>query len=102
MPYNESSSLALDAVNSALWIGTSHGVARWDMAANTWRYYYLQRYLPGHSQVSSVAVYGNCTIVATDGGIAILEAQQWTLAKKAEHYEAIQARHNRWGGWPSQ
>ena len=59
-----------------LWVGTARGAARWSRADSTWRYFYLQRYLPGLSMVASLSSGNpNFTVVATDGGIAILESQ---------------------------
>jgi hypothetical protein len=73
-----------------LWVGTERGAARWNRTDGTWRYFYLQRYLPGNSIVSSVCSNSpNFTVVGTDGGIAILESQLWTLAQKAEYMESI-------------
>lgn len=59
-----------------LWVGTTRGAARWNRVDSTWRYFYLQRYLPGQSIVVSLCSNNpNFTVVATDGGIAILESQ---------------------------
>jgi hypothetical protein len=52
------------------------GAARWNRADSTWRYFYLQRYLPGNSIVSLVdSTAPNMTIIITDGGLAIIESQ---------------------------
>lgn len=50
-------------------------------AENTWRYFHGGRYLPGGSAVSQVlAVSPRLSIVSTDGGLAVLEAQVHHLA----------------------
>jgi hypothetical protein len=52
------------------------GAARWSRADSTWRYFYLQRYLPGNSIVSLVdSTAPDMTIIITDGGLAIIESQ---------------------------
>ena len=65
------------SINSEnLWVGTMMGAARWNRADSTWRYFYLQRYLPGNSIVSLVdSTAPNMTIIITDGGLAIIESQ---------------------------
>ena len=47
--------------------------------------------------MSALGLAGTTAVVATDGGIALLERQMWTLAQKAEHYETILTRHDRVG-----
>jgi len=50
-------------------------------AENTWRYFHGGRYLPGGSAVGQVlAVSPRLSIVSTDGGLAVLEAQVHHLA----------------------
>lgn len=98
LPYNQSTAMALTADGQQLWLGTKRGAARWDIKANNWRYFYGPRYLPGTSIVTAIAVLNSdCVVVATDGGVAFLTSQSWTLAKKAAHYEEILQRHNRHG-----
>lgn len=100
LPYNTTCCVATEPnglLPDKLWVGTSHGAARYDSTTRAWQYFYLQRYLPGNSQVTALATGSGVTVVATDGGLALLEAQSWTLEKKAAHFEDILARHNRVG-----
>jgi ligand-binding sensor domain-containing protein len=83
--------------SGALWVGTQRGACRWNSTDNSWRYFYLQRYLPGQSVVTDLASANGVTLIVTDGGLALIEEQQWTLAEKAEWYETILARHDRHG-----
>lgn len=57
------------------------------------------RYHPGVAVVD-VASRGSFTYFATDGGVAVIEDQQWTLARKAAHYESVLMRHDRLVGPP--
>jgi hypothetical protein len=106
MPVNDSASVAVEPHSGAVWIGTPHGLVRWARGKDAdadWRFFWGQRYLPlGNSSVYDVAAVSSAglglAVVATDGGLAFLEAQTWTLAEKAAHYETIlQQRHNRHG-----
>lgn len=98
LPFNQTTSVSIEYNTQNLWVGTTQGAARWERTTSTWRYFYLQRYLPGQSIISSLdSSNPNFTIVATDGGIAFLESQMWTLAQKADYMEVVQARHNRLG-----
>lgn len=97
LPYNETTDVSIEAGSNALWIGTARGAARWDRQQGTWNYYYLQRYLPGLSQVISLSCGSTFTAVATDGGISLLEVRFWTLEQKAAWYDTILLRHNRAG-----
>lgn len=98
---------------AALWIGTEMGiaVARWspDVKCDPvyyprcseefeWQYLNGPRWLTGYS-VRSIAVLDGAAgvVVVTEGGIAILEHQVWTLRQKAAHYEQMLPRHDRHG-----
>lgn len=80
---------------------------------SNWRYFNGPRYLPTHSAAENAtgnavfAVAGGAAqaanagsrgvLVATDGGVAVLQPVLWTLAEKAAAMETVQARHNRYG-----
>jgi hypothetical protein len=97
--------------SAGLWVGSKMGVmlARRKPAACSdfevmsvcedfeWHYLNGPRWLPGYT-VRSIAVVDAVTVVVvTDTGIAVLEQQEWTLRRKAEHYETILPRHDRHG-----
>ena len=78
-----------------LWLGTTKGVAVLDVVSNEFAYYYGPRWHPGDS-VSALGWLGdNGTIIATNGGLAALRPEIWSLAVKADHYEAMVYRHTR-------
>jgi hypothetical protein len=78
-----------------LYLGTTKGVAVLDIVSNEFAYYYGPRWHPGDS-VSALGWLGNNrTIIATNGGLAALRPEIWTLAVKADHYEDMVDRHTR-------
>ncbi len=81
-----------------LWVGTTRGVALWQPSYDPpWRYLGGPRWLVGDS-VRSLALVGSAVVVVTDGGITWLDQEEWTLARKASHYEGLlTSRHDRHG-----
>uniref|UniRef100_A0A6B2KYC0 Uncharacterized protein n=1 Tax=Arcella intermedia TaxID=1963864 RepID=A0A6B2KYC0_9EUKA len=104
----------------SLWVGTNGGgVMRYrvgsqgkyeDFSQNGWRYFSGAGWMP----TKSYGGYGNtvvaldvtlvngseCALVGTDyPGLSFICFEEWTLKRKAEHYQAIvdQPRHNRHG-----
>ncbi len=74
-----------------LWIGTTRGAVR--MLDDEWQYFGAHHWLPDN-HVNDIAVGENKVFIATNGGMAIIEYQEYTLQKKASYYE----RHiNEWG-----
>jgi hypothetical protein len=74
--------VADDAASGRVWIGHAGGGATlWDTSAGTFKYFYGPRYMPGNSVTGIVSV-GNNTVLATDGGLAVITAESWTLARK--------------------
>jgi hypothetical protein len=109
---------------SRLWIGTAAGVILFDPQATVagsvaiapdgtpslqqrWRYFNGPRYLvPAASNLTSTPVtplglasIRNDTFVVSAGGVAVLQAQQWTLAQKASYFQSanLTLRHDRAG-----
>lgn len=101
LPYNESTAIHANSELDLLWVGSVKGASRWDQSRNEWRYFYGNRYLPGKSEVRSIAVLGqqrkSAVVIVTDGGIGVIVPETWTLAQKAAHYETILKRHDRLG-----
>jgi hypothetical protein len=84
-----------------LWTGTAHGAARLTSTAggsSSWRYIRGRRWLPT-DEITAMATLGEGRmLVATTGGISILEGRPYTLAQKAKHYQAkAYPRHSRYG-----
>ncbi len=96
MPYEDMHCI-LPAKNGDLWGGTTEGA--WRLRGSEWRYFWGKRWLPGNTVYKIVEHPDGSIWLATSGGVARIWEQPTTLAKKAEHYEAITAaRHNR-RGW---
>ncbi len=118
-PLNGSTVVTVSAPGSSsstlspiVYIGSQWGAAsyvRGRGGAATWQLFAGPRYLPGIPSASSdnpaglsaitsaAAPRPGLAVLAGPSGVAVLEAQKWTLARKAAHYEAtLVARHNRW------
>ena len=97
-----------------LWVGTAQGgLARRSAADGSWRYYGGKRWLPAdgvgavvalppppqqEGAPQSTAPEPPLLLAASAGGLTALEAQSWTLQRKAAHYQAmISPRHDRYG-----
>lgn len=74
-----------------IWIGTQRGAVR--KTGNEWHYFGADHWLPDN-MVNDIAVSDKMVYIATDGGLGMIEYQEYTLQKKAAYYE----RHlNEWG-----
>eukprot|EP00050_Salpingoeca_kvevrii_P011097 m.12660 g.12660 ORF g.12660 m.12660 type:complete len:765 (-) comp3253_c0_seq1:54-2348(-) len=99
LPYNTTTALAVDE-RGDLWVGFAKGAARRDHATGDWQYFFGLRWLADEqSYVTGIAALpnSNWTVIATVQGASFLHAEEWTLAKKAAHYEEILKRHDRHG-----
>lgn len=67
-----------------LWIGTTRGVIR--HVGDAFHYYGYPRWLP-NDRVNAIAVGDHGVYAATDGGLAIIQFEPYTLLKKAAWYE---------------
>lgn len=96
LPYHDVTAIALDESSEAVWVGFSEGAAL--RREGTWRYFWGRRWLPGNRVFDIASDGSGGAWIATDGGVAHIEARSITLEDKARHYEAINAaRHNRYG-----
>lgn len=95
LPYNRITCMAPGSGNT-VWIGTEKGAIR--RQDTQWNYYYGPRWHPGEA-VRAIATDGkNVTWLATDQGLAQLTFEEWTLSRKAAHYESLtRPRHDRHG-----
>lgn len=78
-----------------LWLGTTKGAAVLDAVSNEFKYYYGPRWHPGNTVTAMGWLGENVTVMATNGGLAALRPEVWTLSAKADHYEAMVERHTR-------
>ena len=77
-------------------VGTARGYAVFDTNSSQFiSYHYGHRWHPGEEVKGMAAAGGNTTLLLTDRGIAVVWPEQWTLAKKAVHYQTMLRRHQR-------
>ncbi|ARA94509.1 hypothetical protein AWN76_015980 [Rhodothermaceae bacterium RA] len=96
LPYPDVTALAHDPHTGWVWVGFSEGAAV--LQAGRWRYFWGRRWMPGTHVYRIVPDGAGGVWLATDGGVAHLEARRMTLEAKAAHFEQINAaRHNRYG-----
>jgi len=95
LPYEDVRCLAR-GFDGDLWAGTSRGAIR--QTGGQFHYFAGQRWLPS-DQVNAIAVSGKSVLIATDGGLGIIDYEPYTLAKKAAYYEKEieEWGHNRLG-----
>ena len=89
------------ATDGAIWLGTTQGVLRLDLAAperDRRQYFAGQRYLPDDRVEQVLADDRGGMWVRTRTGVSHLELRPMTLAQKADLFEQrIRARHDRHG-----
>lgn len=85
LPYEDATCLA-EGFAGDLWIGTSRGAIR--QTGKEFQYFGAQNWLPS-DRVHDIAVADHTVAIATDGGLAILRYEPFTLAKKAAYYERL-------------
>ena len=80
-----------------LWVGTGKGYALFDTASSKFiGYYYGRRWHLGEAVLGfASSEKANAIVVLTDGGISVLSPEEWTLKRKAAHYQAMLTRHTR-------
>jgi hypothetical protein len=83
LPYENTTCLAPGFADD-LWIGTARGAIR--NVDQQYQYFGYQRWIP-HDKVNAIACGDRATIIATDGGLGIIEYEPYTLAKKAAWFE---------------
>ena len=98
--YSQTSDTACgEGSDGTLWVGTLKGFALYDISSGQFQhYFYGRRWHPGEAVLGFASNGGNGTVVWTDGGIAVIYPQLWTLEEKAHHYQAMLARHTRHPG----
>jgi hypothetical protein len=87
----ENTTCLVKGFDGDVWIGTRRGAVR--MLDNDWHYFGADLWLPDNN-VNDIAVGDNVVLLATDGGLGIINYEPYTLRKKADYYE----RHlEEWG-----
>ena len=81
-----------------LWVGTAKGYALFDVHGSKFiGYHNGPRWLPG-STVLALVGSGRGVVAVTDKGVAVVYPEEWTLEKKAGHYQSMLSRHMRFPG----
>lgn len=95
LPVEELTCLGL-AVNGDLWLGSDRGAVRW--SGGRFEYYGGKRWLPD-DRIEAVECLPDSSVrLWTAAGVSHVRFPLFTLAQKAEHYEALtDARHRRFG-----
>ena len=79
-----------------IWIGTKKGWSLFDIMNSKFVGYFLgPRWHPGEFVKGISGVGVETTVVLTDKGLAVVDAEEWTLEMKAEHYQDMLGRHVR-------
>ena len=87
---------ALHNPTGTLWIGTAKGYALFDIASSKFvGYFYGPRWHSGEAVLGFAAGGRNATVVLTDRGLAVVHPEEWTLERKAKHYQSMLERHTR-------
>jgi len=89
-PLDETTCLATGLAGD-LWVGTTSGAIR--IVDGHYHYFGADHWLPADG-VNGIATMGNRVLVATNGGIGIIEYRPYTLLKKAQFYER---QTEKWG-----
>ncbi|HEY5913725.1 MAG TPA: hypothetical protein VJA21_24315 [Verrucomicrobiae bacterium] len=83
LPYEDTTCLA-EGFEGDLWIGTTRGAIR--KTGEDYHYFGAHHWLPG-DRVYDIAVADHAAYIATDGGLAIIRYEPYTLLKKAMWFE---------------
>lgn len=77
-------------------MATEQGLIIFDVASSEFvAYFYGRRWLPGNFVTMTTTVTTDTIVAISDGGWAVIRAEDWTLQQKARHYQAILPRHTR-------
>ena len=98
-PSNPSSLVSPSSIQSTtrgtLWVGTKKGYSLFDIGGSRFvGYFYGPRWHPG-SSILSMSGTGSTTVLITDEGMSVIVGEEWTLEKKAKHYQKMLHRHVR-------
>ena len=83
LPVEDATCLA-EGFADDLWIGTTRGAIR--RVGREFHYFGAGNWLPAE-RVNGISADGDRVLIATDGGVAVITYEPYTLAKKAAHYE---------------
>lgn len=79
-----------------LLIGTRKGYSLFDVSRSLFvGYRYGPRWLPSNSVSSITSLASGVFVMVTERGLAVINAEEWTLERKATHYQQMLAKHTR-------
>ncbi len=84
LPCEDTTCLA-EGFDSDLWIGTTRGAVR--KIGSDFHYFGADNWLPNEN-VRDIAVSDHTVYIATDGGLAVIRYEPYTLRKKAVYFES--------------
>ena len=82
--------------SGTVWVGTAKGYALYDVSSQTFKgYFFGQRWHSGESILGFAGCCSQGVVVLSDKGVSVVEGEEWTLQRKAAHYQAMLHRHTR-------
>ena len=79
-----------------IWIGTKKGYSLYDVRTSRFKgYFYGPRWHSGEAVLGVTSAGDDVVVLHTDEGLTVVWPEEWTLAKKAEHYQSMLPRHTR-------
>ena len=79
-----------------IWIGTKKGYSLYDVRTSRFKgYFYGPRWHSGEAVFGVTSAGDDVVVLHTDEGLTVVWPEEWTLAKKAEHYQNMLPRHTR-------
>ena len=83
LPFEDTTCLAA-GFDGDLWVGTKRGAIR--KTGDEYHYFGANHWLPAES-VNDITVNGRTVYIGTDGGLAVIRYEPFTLARKASYFE---------------
>lgn len=82
--------------SGTVWVGTKKGFSLYDIGTNSFKgYFYGPRWHSGESIVGVTSAGDDIIVLHTDKGLTVVWPEEWTLQKKADHYQNMLSRHTR-------
>ena len=82
--------------SGTLWIGTKKGFSLYDIGTSRFKgYFYGPRWHSGESILGITSAGNDIIVLHTDKGLTVVWPEEWTLKKKADHYQSMLSRHTR-------
>ena len=102
LPMTPPSDLPHSSLGGTLFVGSQKGWSLFDIIKSEFiGYFYGPRWHPGEEVLGIAAAGFNMSVVLTDKGFASIRPEDWTLEKKALHYQNMLKRHTREPGYLS-